>query len=391
MMRRLIVLFVCAALLAGCGTRVGKWFGSSSKDNVDAPAELTDFAPSVGVDKLWSLRLGKGERRLWIRQAPAVVEGRVYAATLQGRVVALDLESGRELWRSETGMRLSGGPGAAGGFVVVGSLDGDVLALDADSGAERWRTRVSSEVISRPLLAHGMAVVRSNDGRVFGLDLGEGARRWVFDRGIPALTVRGNASPVLGQGLVYLGYDDGTVVALRVQDGLRVWEQVVAEPDGRSELERMADVDGDLQVGLSEVFAISFKGQMLAMDAANGRPLWTRDTGSYAGLALLGDRLVVADKAGSVWAIDRNSSSALWRQEALAHRWLTTPAVQGDYAVVGDLQGYLHWLRLGNGELAARVRLGKEPIRATPQVSPEGILVAIDTYGELAAYRLGGP
>lgn len=390
-MRRILILMVCAALLAGCGTRVGKWFSSSSKDNVNEPAALTEFAPTASIGKLWSRKFGKGEQRLWIRQAPTVVEGRVYAANLKGQIVALDLQTGRELWQADTGLRLSGGPGAAGGFVVVGSLDGDVVALDADSGAERWRTRVSSEVISRPLLAQGLAVVRSNDGRVFGLDLGEGTRRWVFDRGLPSLTVRGNASPVLGQGLVYLGYDDGTVVALRVQDGLRVWEQIVAEPEGRNELDRMADIDGELQVGLSEVFAISFKGQMLAMDAGTGRPLWNRDTGSHAGLAMLGDRLIAADKAGGVWAIDRNSSSALWRQEALAHRWLTSPALHGDYAVVGDLEGYLHWLSLGTGELAARIRLGKQPIRATPQVSPDGILVAVSIDGELAAYRLGGP
>lgn len=390
-MRRFLAVVACVLLLAGCSTRIGKWFAGSKKENINPPTELVEIAPGVPVDKLWSRNIGKGEGVLWIRQAPAVAEGRVYAADIKGRVHALDLETGRELWRVDTGLRLSGSPAAAGGFLVVGSLDGDVIALNADSGAERWRARVSSEVISAPLLAQGLAIVRANDGRVFGLDLGEGNRRWVFDRGLPSLTVRGNSSPALGQDLAYVGYDDGTVVALRVQDGLRVWEQAVAEPDGRNELERMADVDGEIQAGLNEVFAASFKGRMVALDAASGRPLWNRETGSYAGVALLGDRLVVADKAGSVWAIDRASSSALWRQEALAWRWLTSPAVQGDYAVVGDLEGYLHWLRLDNGELAARVRLGKEPIRATPRVSADGILVAVDIEGELAAYRLGAP
>lgn len=387
-MRRLVIAIACSALLSGCG--IGNWFKTSSKENIDPPAELTPLTPSAEVHRLWSRSIGDGERRHWIRQAPAVAEGRVYAANLDGELMALDLESGRELWRVKTGLRLSGGPAAAGGFVVAGSLDGDVIAVDADTGNERWRTRVTSEVITAPLLTQGVAIVRSNDGRVFGLDLGDGRRRWVFDRGLPSLTVRGNASPALGQGLVYVGYDDGSLVALRVEDGLRAWEQAVAEPEGRNELERMADIDGEIQVGLDEVFAISFKGTMMAMDAASGRPIWTRDTGSYAGLALLGDRLLLSDRAGTIWAIDRSNSSALWRQESLAHRWLTSPAVHGGHAVVGDLEGYLHWFSLDNGEPAARVRVGKDPIRATPQVSADGILVAVTIDGDLAAYRLGG-
>jgi outer membrane protein assembly factor BamB len=88
-----------------------------------------------------------------------------------------------------------------------------------------------------------------------------------------------------------------------------------------------------------------------------------------------------------VWALDRATGSAAWKHEGLAHRWLTTPAIQGDYAVVGDLEGYLHWLSLADGSLAARERLSRDPIRATPQVS-DGVVYAVSTDGELGAYRL---
>lgn len=378
---RTLLTLAAAAALAACG-------GTSKRENIAPPAELQSFETTANVERLWTRNLGKGEGRQWIRQVPAVVEGRVYAADLGGRIVALDAASGAEIWRNDTRMRLSGGPAASGGYVVVGTLDGEVLALDADTGTERWRTQVSSEVVTAPLIAQGMAVVRANDGRVFGLELGQGTRRWVFDRSLPSLTLRGMSPPALGQGLAYLGYADGSVVALRIEDGLRVWEQVVAEPDGRNELERMADIDGEIQVGLDALYAVSYKGQMLALDPTSGRPLWNRETGSYAGLALLPRQVVMADNSGIVWSIDRASSSALWRQEALGNRWLTSPAVHGDHIVVGDLEGYLHWLRADNGEIAARQRLGREPIRGTPQVSAEGILVAVNTDGQLAAYRL---
>src|SRR5690606_39946921 len=184
----------------------------------------------------------------------------------------------------------------------------------------------------------------------------------VFDRGIPALSVRGNGAPVSDGQLAYLGYDDGTVVALRITDGLVAWTQLVAEPEGRNDLDRMADVDGELALGFSELFATSYAGQTMAISTQNGRPLWNRDIGGYSGLALLGDRVVLSDPAGTVWALDRNTGSALWRQETLARRWLTTPAIQGNYLVVGDLDGYVHWLRSDDGVIVGRDRAGKAPI-----------------------------
>ncbi len=376
--------------LAGCNTIKG-WFGKGDKTaEAGEPAELVDFEPAFKPERLWRESIGKGEQRLWLRQAPAVAEGRVYTADASGRVKALALETGREVWAVKSKLRYSTSPGVGAGYVVVGTMEGQVVALDADTGGERWSVRVLSEVASRPLISEGLAIVRSSDGRVYGLDLADGRRRWVFARGLPALTVRGNGAPVLGQGVVYVGYDDGTVVALRAQDGLRVWERSVAEPEGRSELDRMADVDGELAVGLDAVFAASFKGRLAALTANGGSPVWNRELKSATGVALARDRVLAVDVQGDVWALDRNNGNAVWRQDALAMRWLSSPAVQGEHAVVGDLEGYLHWLRLDSGDFVARIKHGGDPIRATPQVSPEGILVVVDTDGRLAAYRIGG-
>ncbi len=390
MLRRILLLTVLAAFaLAGCSTIKGWFGGKSKKENVNPPAELVDFTPTVEVRELWSTSLGDGEGRLGLRQKPAIADGRVYAADDEGRVYALDAGSGKQVWETETELQLSGGPGAGEGVVVVGGLDGDVIAFDAGSGAEKWKSKVTSEVISTPQIASGLVVVRANDGRAFGLDLADGKRKWVFDQPLPTLTVRGNASPIVVDGsTVYLGYDNGSVVALSLADGLRMWEQSVAQPEGRTELERMNDVDGDLAVADGVVYATSFKGQTLAMGAADGRPLWNRDLGSYAGLGLAGDRLVTSDTDGSVYALDRNGGEAVWKNDKLGWRWLTTPAVQGDYAVVGDLEGYLHWLKLDSGELAARTRVQRSPIRATPQVGADGTLYAVTTEGKLAAYRI---
>jgi outer membrane protein assembly factor BamB len=344
------------------------------------------------VHEIWSRSVGKGERLFGLRERPAIADGRVYAAEPhEARVFALDLSSGREIWAVDTKLRLTGGPGAGSGVVVVGSVNGDVVALSADTGAERWRTKVSSEIIANPLVAGDVAIVRSGDGHVVGLDLADGKRRWGFEHPLPTLSLRGNPSPVLGaNGLVYLGCEDGTLVALRAVDGIKVWEQTVSQSEGRSELDRMADIDGDVVAGADGVYAASYKGHVGAFNPTNGSPLWSHPLVSYGGLARKGDTLFASDAVGTVWALDRVSGAALWKQDALGYRWLSSPAVQDGYVVVGDLQGFLHWMRADTGAFVARVRLGgrKDSIRATPVVSPDGILIAETTRGRLAAYRI---
>lgn len=378
---RLVIVLVLLALVAGCNK-------SKNKENVEPPAELTEYSPTVAVARLWSKSLGDGERLLGLRQHPVVGEGRVYAADVdKGNLFALDAASGAQVWKVETELPLSGGPGFGEGTVVVGSLKGDVIAYNPGDGNERWRAKVSSEVISTPAVSNGIVVVRSNDGRVFGFGLTDGERRWVYDRGVPSLTLRGNGPPLVSEGIAYIGYDNGQVVALRVSDGVQGWEQTVAVGEGRTELDRMVDIDGEMVTESRDLYAASFNGQVLAISLDGGRPLWNREVSSFAGLALAGEKLLLSDRDGTVWALDRSTGSALWKQEALAHRWLSTPAIQGDYAVFGDVEGYLHWVSLENGELGARVRVDKEPIRATPQVV-DGVLYAVSIEGELAAYRL---
>jgi outer membrane protein assembly factor BamB len=402
MLLRTLLIALILTFATGCATVKG-WFGSDKKKATE-PAELVEIASPIAVKAAWSRNLGDGQEKLGLRQRPAIEGERLFVSNDEGHVMALDINTGDVLWDSEAvktgkeGSRvffwrrqqidagLSGSPGVANGLVVIGGRNGEVIAFDADTGAERWRTAVTSEVITTPLVTGGLVVIRSNDGRTFGLDAADGSRKWVFDRGLPGLGVRGNGSPVAGNGFIYLGYDDGSVIALRQADGQRAWEQLIAEPEGRNDLERMADVDGEIQVGIDAIYASSYKGQTMAIDTATGRPLWNRDAGGYGGVVLLADRLLLADSAGTVWALDRYNGSALWKQDVLARRQLTSPAIQGDYAVFGDVDGYLHWIRIADGTVAGRARVERAPILGTPQVAANGMLFTLTNEGKLSAF-----
>lgn len=383
---RLSVAMACVIALGGCSTVKG-WF-TSDKAKPNKPAALTDITPTVEVSKIWSASAGKGEGRIGARQGPVVADGRVYAAAVKGGVRALDLQTGKTVWHYETKVRLSGGPGVGDGLVVAGGLEGDVIALDAATGEQKWTAKIPSEIVAAPTIGQGSVYVHSADGRITSFDAATGERRWFWTHDVPPLTLRGNDGVVLGPGFVFVGNDDGSVSALSAADGRTLWNVPVGQPEGRTELDRMADVDGTPLLDGSTLFATSFKKQTLAIDAPSGRPMWSAAQGGVGRLGLASDRLVVADPTGSVYAIDKSSGASLWQQPALARRSLTGAVVQGDYAVVGDYDGYLHWLKLDNGEFAGRARVSGKALRGTPVVS-DGVLVAQDVNGEVAAFRLG--
>jgi outer membrane protein assembly factor BamB len=402
MTTKAVVFAIVLTVLTGCST-ISNIF-KTNKEKELAPSPLVELTNPIAIKKLWSVSVGEGEGILGFRQKPVVVEDTVYAADSVNQLVAIDRATGKIKWKinpntdpSVGGWKfwqnnaptfaLTGGPAVYSGLLAIGGRNGEVFAFNAADGSLLWKTTVSSSVISAPLITFDTVVVRVNDGKVYGLDFATGEKKWQFDRGLPSLTVRGNSAPVLGPGLIFVGYEDGTLIALGQEDGQRVWEQLVAKPDGRTELDRMSDIDGEIQVGDREVFVNSYHNSTMAIALNNGQPLWVRDIGGYAGLALLADRVITTDKEGNVWSLERNSGTDLWKQTGLIRRGLTTPVVQGQYIVVSDYEGYTHWLDSTTGDIKGRVE-NSDAVVGTPVVSDDGIVYIQSVDGNVSAYSL---
>jgi outer membrane protein assembly factor BamB len=395
MKRSFLIVAVLAVALSGCN-----WLKNlGKKDNVEPPTPLTEFAPTTQIDRVWSEGIGKGAGDSGARLAPGGADGRLYAASIDGTVEAFDAATGRTLWqerlgkrngwlwkRGENSLRWSGGPTVAGDLIIVGSLDGQLYALSSADGKERWNTQLTSEIIAAPVFADGLVVVRTNDGRLAGLNIADGSRKWVFDQAVPALSLRGNSSPLIANGVVYDGFDNGKVLAIRLEDGVELWAQTLSAGEGRTEVERLQDVDGNLVSDGSSLFAAGYRGQVAALALESGRPIWQRDLSSYVGAAVSGNTVVVVDAEGNVWAFDRETGVNLWKQDQLKYRWLSAPAIQGKYVAVGDVEGFVHWLTLDEGKFAARERISKKPIEGAPQVV-DGTLYVEDVKGHIGAYR----
>ncbi|MGH8623206.1 MAG: outer membrane protein assembly factor BamB, partial [Burkholderiales bacterium] len=333
---------VIAVHLHGCGLGTYVSDFMAGEENTTPPAPLTEFEPTTEVEELWSVDIGAGTDEHYLKLAPAVAGETVFIADRDGEVYAVDINSGDTLWERDTGAPVSGGAGIAEEMVLLGTQDGEVLALSRSDGALRWTASVSSEVLSPPAGEEGIVVARTVDGKLFGIDAANGKRLWTYDRQVPVLTLRGTSAPIVVAGLCIAGFDSGALVALEIATGKVAWEIQIAQPRGRSDLERMVDVDADLLVFRDTLYVATYRGRVAAVSIESGRVEWDQEHSSYAGMGVDADNLYLSDDESIVWALDRFSGSSVWRQKKLRGRAATAPASVGDYVVVGDLEGYLH-------------------------------------------------
>lgn len=381
---RLAITWLSAALLGGCtgfGEKVSTGFGLlKSEDTGPKPAALAEIKQTAAARVLWQANVGPSAGAVF---TPAVDKGAVYSANFAGQIARFDVASGRQVWRIDSGQKLTGGVGAGAGMVVVGTSKGEVLASDGD-GKSLWKTTVSSEVLAPPLADAGVVVVRSGDGRIFGLDAADGKRKWVYQRSMPALTVRSSAGMALSRGAVFAGYAGGKLVAMNVANGMVGWEATVSQPRGATELERITDITSLPLLDERQVCAVAYQGRVACFDIQSGNPIWARELSSSAGLAADRRNLYVSDDKGAVVAFDKATGTSVWKQDKLFARRLSAPHVQGSYVVVGDYQGYLHFLNRDDGSFAARIATDGSAIVAPPVGFGEGFVVQTANGGLFA-------
>ncbi len=382
---RLPVLMMLSVLLAGCGTMADprEWFGSD--DPALEPAELVDFTPTLKPKELWSRDIGDASAVLR-RLMPAVDNGVLYVANTDGDLYAMEADSGKIIWQIETKLPVSAGPGVAEELVALGTKEGMLVAFDTHTGEERWRRQLSSEILAVPAISNGVVVVHTGDGKLFGLDSISGEQLWLYDHKVPVLTLRGSSSPVINGGTVYCGLAGGKMLALSLDSGLVEWEGHITVPSGRSDLERMVDVDADPLVYSGTVYGGAYQGDVAALGEGSGKVFWTRKISVYNNMAVNWQQLAVTDAQGFVWSLDPDTGAARWRQKLLMNRKLSPPALQGEYTVVGDYEGYLHWLSSHDGSMAARQRVG-DAIVVAPLVVDD-ILYVLASDGKLTALAL---
>lgn len=393
---RLALLTLSLLLVSGCaGLDAGRELISGltdsifgDEDNADPPAILAEYTAEIEIDQLWKESIGDGTDQQYLKLIPAVNSDTVFAAARNGRLEALKSLNGDSVWSINSDFPFSAGPGVSGKSVVMGCISGEVVNFDRFTGEQRWKVTVPSEVQAAPAIADGVVVIRTTDGKIIGLRESDGGQIWVVEQSVPALSIRGASVPLIVGDSVMVGAANGKLQALQLKDGKSLWEATIAMPSGRSEVERLVDLDADPIENQSTIFVSSFQGGTSAVAKADGDVLWrNEEVSSYSGLSADRRYLYVSDSHGEVWQLDQRSGAALWRQKDLHNRRLSTAAVYQNYLVAGDFEGYVHWLSINDGRQLGRIQVSKAAIEAKPVVV-DGIVYIYAKDGTLAALKV---
>jgi outer membrane protein assembly factor BamB len=352
------------------------------------PSELTEFALAFEPRVIWDRDGGDGTGetgnalRLWHQ------DGVIVSVDYEGEVLALQAETGQQLWEQDLDTPIITGAGGGMDMVLVGTQQGEVVALSLTEGQEKWRATLTSEVLARPIADDNVVVVRTADGRLTGLNAETGDRLWSYQRNVPLLSLRGASAPQIADGKALVGYDNGKLVALSLSDGKVTWEKNIAVPRGRTELDRLVDIDADPVVKDGTVYVVTYQGSAAGVDLTSGEVMWRRDMSSQLGLDVVPyDAVYITDEDGFIWAVQDGTGDALWRQTRLIRRLVTAPTVVGDYIVMGDLEGYLHFLSQDDGRFVSRIQLGKSAINSQPVVVGNTVYVN-DVEGRISAIQV---
>ena len=375
LLKRYAVPVVCAMtvlLMAAC---------SSSKDERRVPTPLTEIKPVLDVQQTWKASVGKAGRYLF---SPIAVDGAVYAAGANGSVAKIDGQTGKDIWRTKVDSDLSAGVGSDGTLTAVGALKGGVYVLGPD-GKLLWKGTAPGEIISPPLVGNGLVVVRTIDGQIVAFNAQTGEQKWVYRNRAMPLNLRVSAGMTFaGDAAVLAGFPGGSFAAINLKSGDTYWEAPVSYPRGVTEVERINDVTGAPTLVGAQTCAVTFQGQIGCFDANSGRAVWQSNFSSTSGLAQDEIAVVAGDDWSVVHAFDGTTGRPLWTNEQLKNRDVSVPFLLGHAAVVGDYQGFVHFLSRDNGTFVARMSTDGSPITAAPVLAGDTLVVQThdgDLYG----------
>lgn len=388
MVKRSFLLLLCFSLvLPGCSALsfLNPMNLFNDEPEGEQPAKLVGFVEEVSLRRQWRVRVGKGQGDKYNRLSPVIQGEYIYAAGADGIVLAVNLETGRNHWRIDLDTNISGGVGVSEDLVLLGSENSEVIALDRETGEVLWQTEVSSEVLAAPKTNGGIVVAQSVDGKLAGLDAQTGAEVWIYESTVPALSLRGTSSPLISGDFVIAGFGNGTIVSVALDNGTLRWEQRVTIPTGRSEIDRMVDIDGELYItdnGL--LLAQGYQGYLVAIDVVTGQKRWQVEESSSMGASEGFSNIYISNERGHVKAYRTGEDDLIWENTLLDLRRLSPPTTFNSFVAVADFEGYVHLLSQVDGRFVGRTRVDNNGVRAT-MLAQDNILYVFGNSGRLVA------
>ncbi len=375
----MFVLRSLGLLLVIASVSACSWFGDKQKQ----PNELTNITQRVTIQQRWEADVGSGLSELYRLMPPVIDQDSVYANDYKGRIYSFNRETGQRQWRQDLNLDIAAGVGVSADSVLIASLDGDIVALNKESGEERWRSNITSEVLAPPQSNGSIVVIQTNDGKLLGLDAKTGESVWAYTTQLPILTLRGTATPQVFGPNVITGFANGKLVALSALDGTPYWERRIARPQGKSDIERVVDIDGTPVISGQLIYATSYNGTLSAL-TPRGDIVWSQTTSSYSSPVVIDNRVIVSTAEGWMKAFNAETGLLIWESKLLSGRKLAAPQNLSGFAVTADYEGYVHVFDTDSGSILDRFRIDSDGVRS-PMVSDGSYLYVLGNDGILAS------
>jgi outer membrane protein assembly factor BamB len=361
--------------------------GFFEKDNIPTPKPLVEFKKELKPTLLWSVNTKAGQNEAYLKYSPIITENTIFTISTKGIITATNRINGHQSWQIDTHLSSTAGLGFTDGLIIAAGSKGEILALQANDGRLRWKTSVDAEILASPAAQNGIAIIKTVNGRVIALSLQNGKIKWKFNQVEPGLILRAASSPVIQNGQVIVGFANGNIAKLDLYNGQLAWTRTVTLSEGIFPIQRMIDIDANPVVFQHHIYAATYQGKLVSLDWTIGSILWSQNISSYTGMAVNSQAVYLSDASSHIWAFNTGSGLVNWRQTELEWRQVTAPVLmENRYLVLGDAEGYVHWLDIQDGHVAAREFAGNG-IYATPIVK-NNILYIMTSNGYLLAYTL---
>lgn len=333
---------------------------ASSPSPVLPPAALEKLNNHVKIKLIWAQRFGNGVGENYLKFQPALYQGSIIYLDFEGILSSVNQKTGDVNWQHDFKFPVSSQFIIHENNIIFGTSQGELIMAQLDDRKIVWQQQFTSEILSKPAIADGFLVFNTVDGFLYGLDIKTGVQRWFYNRVVPVLTLRGSSTPVIVNGIVLSGFDNGKLIALTLEKGRVIWDTTISLPSGSTEIERIIDINIEPVIREDLIYIATFQGRLAAVELTSGKIVWARDMSVFNDIKVDAFRVYVTDANSKVWALDRKNGATLWQQDALLRRNISGPVLFHDQLVVGDFNGYLHWLSRSDGKLVSRARIGEQ-------------------------------
>jgi len=367
-----------ALLLGGVAASLGacSLFSSSTAPK---PAPLETLTPTLQARVAWEARVDSVKFPLTI----TAVNDRFVVGGSDGVISAISAADGTTLWRADIGKGLTAGVGSDGRFAAAVTRDNELVVTEGDKIL--WRRTLTTPVVTSPFVAGERVFVLTLDRAVLAFDAADGRRLWELRRPGEPLTLQ--QAGVIGayQNTLLVG-QGSRLAGIDPNRGLLMWEATVANPRGTNEVERLADLVGPLARDNDIFCARAFQSAVACVNAERGNTVWTRNNAGLRGVGADSTIVVGGDASDRLTAWGTRSGDVAWTADQFQNRKLSAPLVTDKSVIVGDSEGYVHFLSKDKGLTVQRLQTDSSGLAAAP-VQLGGTVLVATRSGRLYALR----